>query len=237
MEQYYVGDLPVERYPWAVVDANSYLLRDGNNALLIDAVASEDLCRALIGIEHLSVILTHSHFDHISGLNKVRELIPHAEVISTERCSAYLGDPHRNMSATANVFMMFYTKSNTETKQIAPFACAAADIVFENELSFQWNDHDILLSAVHGHTDDSLIALLDKHFLFSGDTLLPIPTATRFPTGRTRRFWEEDMPRLRAMASETTVFPGHGMPGPIQEMLAVNHIPAKYMASAPKRRI
>ena len=72
------------------------------------------------------------------------------------------------------------------------------------------------------------IAVLDEKYLFSGDTLLPIPTVTRFRGGSTKRFWEEDMPRLREMRNIETVFPGHGMRGKLGEMVGVNEAARKY---------
>ena len=74
---------------------------------------------------------------------------------------------------------------------------------------------------MYGHSNDSLIAIIDEVLVFSGDSLLSIPTVTRFPGGSTKRFWEEDIPKLRTIDAKY-VFPGHGQPGIKDEMLNVN---------------
>lgn len=92
---------------------------------------------------------------------------------------------------------------------------------------FEWCGHKVRLSAVYGHSDDSLLAIIDEKYMFSGDTLLHIPTITRFPTGSSRRFWLEDMPMLLVTKADK-VFPGHGANGRLEDMMAVNKMPEKY---------
>ena len=64
------------RYTWSVVDANAYFIKSGRKGLLVDAVCSGELYERLSEVDELSVILTHCHFDHICGLNRIRELVP-----------------------------------------------------------------------------------------------------------------------------------------------------------------
>ncbi|MBO6266423.1 MAG: hypothetical protein J6M57_10515 [Acidaminococcaceae bacterium] len=71
--------------------------------------------------------------------------------------------------------------------------------------------------------------------MFSGDTLLPIPTVTRLPGGSTARFWEEDIPKLEKLANQIDmVFPGHEMPGRLKDMLAMNMEPTRYITNGVK---
>jgi glyoxylase-like metal-dependent hydrolase (beta-lactamase superfamily II) len=132
------------------------------------------------------------------------------------------------MSSVANIFLMFYNKQEIEEDLIKPTICKPAEEVFEDRLDFNWNDHKINLLAVHGHSSDGLIAILDDKYMFSGDSLLSIPTVTRFPNGSTRKFWEEDIPLLKSLKQELVVYPGHGMPGRIVDMLTRNKLPKKY---------
>ena len=39
--------------------------------------------------------------------------------------------------------------------------------------------------------------------------------------------WEETIPKLRTLTVEV-VFPGHGEPGKLEDMLAGNHAPERY---------
>ncbi len=215
-----------KQFVWDMVDSNSWLIKENNNGLLIDAIDSYVLYEELIQLESLTIILTHSHFDHIIGLNRIRELIPDAKVITTRLCSDNLGNVYKNMSSSATAFMVFYSGRNDV--EIAPFSCDPADEVFDKEYVFGWNGHRIELLSFHGHSMDSLIAIVDGQIMFSGDTLLSIPTVTRFPSGSTARFWEEDIPRLKKMNGEMLVYPGHGKSGKLADMLAVNKKPERY---------
>lgn len=218
--------MEIKQFVWDVVDSNSWLIIEDNHGLLIDTIDSLELYEVLSKLESLTVILTHSHFDHIIGLNYIRAIRKDVKVISTKLCCEYLGNIHRNMSSSATAFMAFYSGRNDI--QIEPFTCDPTDEVFDDEYAFEWNGHRIGLSAFHGHSSDSLIALMDNKIMFSGDTVLQIPTVTRFPSGSTARFWREDIPRLKEMNSELLVYPGHGNIGRLLDMIALNKEPERY---------
>lgn len=232
-----INGFQIQQYTWDIIDSNSYLITSGTSGLLIDAIDSPELVEALLPIEDLTVILTHCHFDHICGLNIIRERIPHTIVYSSCQCSDNITSSSRNLSSAGNAFVAFYLNQGMDDEQkianidkchcIEPFCCAPADKCFEGETSFVWQGHMVSLSQVYGHSSDSLIAVIDGKYIFSGDTLLPIPTVTRFPSGSTARFWKETVPRLKEMPVEC-VFPGHGSPGKLTDMLAVNQVPERY---------
>ena len=222
--------MEIVRYIWGVVDSNSWLVTENNKGILIDAVDNKQLYDTIKKLDDLTIILTHSHFDHIIGLNRIRDLRPDAIVISSEKCSKYLGNIYRNMSSSATVFMKFYEKGKKNNIQIEPFICKPADKVFVKRLSIDWCGHRIKLCAVHGHSDDGLLMIMDEEKLFSGDTLLHTPTVTRFPTGSIKAFWMDDIKMLRRMKEIKSVYPGHGNVGLIENMLAINNdaMPRKY---------
>ncbi len=212
--------MQIKQYVWDVVNANSWLITEENDGLLIDAVDNRELYKEITKLSSLIVILTHCHFDHIIGLNRIREIQPNCIVIATERCSDHIGNVYRNMSSTADTFLAFYQKGKKSQQHIEAFTCHSADWIFDDELNCNWKSHSIRLFSVYGHSKDSLIAVLDNKFLFSGDTLLSIPTVTRLPGGSTRRFFGEDIPKLLSTKAET-VFPGHGEKVLYEELLSV----------------
>ena len=227
-------DLCIYQFTWGIVDANTFLIAEGNSALLIDAVDSEELLEAINRIDDLTIILTHSHFDHISGLNRIRQSKQNVKVYATSACSRNIGNKYRNMSAAGNVFLAFYM--NREDRQdkdvleeidkvhlIEPFVCEPADIQIDEDLAFEWKGHSIHLSPCYGHSQDSLIIVMGDKYMFSGDTIMGIPTITRFIGGSTKRFYEEDIPKLESYVSRIhTVFPGHGEPGDLSKMIRKN---------------
>lgn len=223
-----IEGIQIRQFTWNLIDANSFLLTEGAHGLLIDAVYSPELFDALSAIDDLIIILTHCHFDHICGLNQIRECMPYVLVYASKKCSENIGNPFRNMSSSADVFWTFYKNRNQYIKHndvkyhiVEPFICAPTDLFFEGETVLKWRNHKITLTQYGGHTNDSLIAVIDNKYMFSGDTLLPIPTVTRFPSGNTSQFWKETIPKLKNMAVDL-VFPGHGMPGELTAMIAAN---------------
>ncbi len=218
--------MEINQIVWDIVDSNSWLITDEKQGLLIDVVDNQELYRAIQQIEHLTIILTHCHFDHIIGLNRIRELRPDVNVIATELCSENIGNIYKNMSASASAFLFFYRGRNDV--EIDTFTCASTDIKFKDTYEFVWCGHQIKLQHFYGHSADGLITVIDDRIVFSGDTLLSIPTVTRLPSGSTARFWEEDIVRLRELDGEMLVYPGHGEPGRLKDMLIVNKMPERY---------
>lgn len=81
----------------------------------------------------------------------------------------------------------------------------------------------MLLSQFFGHSNDSIIAVVDDKYMFSGDTVLSNPTVTRFAGGSTKNFWNDDIPRLKDYIPYIEiVFPGHGGVGRLCDMIEIN---------------
>ncbi len=216
----------IKQYVWDEIDSNSWLVVEGCKGLLVDVVQNVELLKVVRDLEELTVTLTHSHFDHICGLNEIRAANKRAEVVCTELCSINIGNKHKNMSASANAFMAFYS-GNRHILNMEPFISDPAEIRFEDTYQFEWMGHKVFLDSFYGHSNDSLIMILDDMYMFSGDTILSIPTVTRFPGGSTEKFWTYDIPKLKRMMVNI-VYPGHGAPGRLDDMIATNTMPEKY---------
>ena len=129
--------LLIKQFVGSLVDSNSFLIVEGNKGLLIDATDSDELYKAIELLSELTIIITHCHFDHIVGLNRIRELKPQIKVVATSLCSEYIGNSYKNMSSVANIFLMFYNKQEIEEDLIKPTICKPAEVVFEDKLDFE----------------------------------------------------------------------------------------------------
>ena len=77
------------------------ILKQDNTCLIVDPGDDYNKIKKEIGdCKILGILITHSHFDHIIGLNQIRSLRPDAVVVSTARCSENIGNTHRNLSST-----------------------------------------------------------------------------------------------------------------------------------------
>ena len=228
----------VYQFEWQVVHSNAYVLCNKKSCLIVDPIDSkefyqfvQEIFTDLKQVDAL-ILLSHSHYDHISGLNRLRDMLPRHLVLSSKACSDNIQNPKKNLSNIASSIIEF--QGHMEHKEnvdnlVKSFTCEPADVIFENLFQMEWERHALRLEEYRGHSEDSVCCVIDDKYMFSGDTLLPIPTVTRLPGGSTEKFWKEDMPKLIVLSEQIDlVFPGHGMPGKMKDMLAVNKKPTKY---------
>lgn len=224
MERMEVKGSSVYRLAWDYIESNAYVMINGTDALIIDPVDTEEFWNFLkdSGIRRATVVLTHEHFDHIGGLNRLR-CEAECTVYAHSECSRLIGSASKNLSSTANVVAEFNDQVGRSGIVVEPFACAPADHTFDHESKFLWQGHEIRLLATPGHSSGSICAVLDERLLFSGDTLLGVPTITRLPGGSKKAFRETTLPKLEKMRKQIEmVFPGHGNVGQMEGMLQVN---------------
>ncbi len=229
MDQFEAFGNHFDIFSWSVFDANSYVLTEEREALIFDAVDSDEMMSLLRdrNIETVTVFLTHEHFDHISGLERLRRNFA-CRVTASAECSERIQSPKTNLSSVGDALISMQTHSEI-AKVISPFAAADADRTFDSDDAFLWHGHTIQCRPLFGHSPGSAGYILDGNMLFSGDELLAIPTVTRFPGGSTQKYWKEDVPWLQSIERDIAlVFPGHGQPGAMAEMLKVNVMPEKF---------
>ena len=200
--------IEVRRFTWNYLDSNMYVLMAEGQALAIDPIDSEEVFDYLRSFHEITVLLTHEHFDHICGLNRIR-----AErkcvVIAQEKCSERIQNSKTNFSAMAET--MLELSGNKGKKIIEPFVCKKADITFEEKMVLKWAGNDINIFSTPGHSPGSVcISVGDK--LFTGDSLLERGPMNRFPGGSDKRFREKTIPILIKLLKNTDIiYPGHGV--------------------------
>ena len=94
----------VEKFVSGFLDTNIYLLEEDGHLLIIDPADYADLLEKCRNAASVTVLLTHEHFDHISGLNRIRDLCASScRVIAGATCSERIQDEKGNLSAYADV--------------------------------------------------------------------------------------------------------------------------------------
>lgn len=207
-------------FEWNYITSKMYILTQEDNMLIIDPVYTEEIATFLTNqiVENVVAILTHEHFDHINGVNWLREYFE-CVVYANAVCSEHIQSETKNLSNHSEVIMMFNKMINPQNIVVTPFTCSA-DIKFNGKLEFNWTGHSVELVTTPGHTDGSICIIVDKQYLFTGDTLLDVPTITRLPGGSRKKFHEITLPYLQGMVEKNyRVFPGHGENGSLEDML------------------
>lgn len=199
------------KYISGFLDTNTYMLEENGHLLVIDPgdqAALVEKCRAAADIR---ILLTHEHFDHICGLNRIKECSASScQVIASATCSERIQDTKANLSAYADVLAQLGGKKIPECW--TPFTCKAADITFGDRCAFEWMGHTVELFSAPGHSAGSCCITVDD-MLFVGDTVLENNLMVKFPGSSKRLYRSVTVPLLEKLLVEkqvSCVYPGHG---------------------------
>ncbi|MFC4076576.1 MBL fold metallo-hydrolase [Salinithrix halophila] len=192
--------IQVESFTLGPVMTNCYLLYKevGGDALVIDPGSEPQQVMERITERNLSVqgiLLTHAHFDHIDGLEAVRELTGAPVYIHREETD-WLTDPQLNGSA------LF--------PGIAETRCQPAESVIQGGESLVFLDETFTVAHTPGHSPGSVSYHLNG-LVFSGDVLFAGSIGrTDLPGGDYRTLMRTIHDTLMELPEETRVYPGHG---------------------------
>jgi glyoxylase-like metal-dependent hydrolase (beta-lactamase superfamily II) len=142
-------------------------------------------------------LLTHEHYDHISGLPALRKHW-NCQVIASRECSVAITNPARN-------FSRYLIQRDV--------ACAAADRSCEDlDWKLDWGGTPIRFLPTPGHSPGS-ICIAVAGLLFTGDCLLRnLKRVTGLPGGDKQALAKSLTLLFDSFDPETQVYPGHGEP-------------------------
>lgn len=207
----------------SITDSNCYMIMGNHSCVIIDPNNAQMITQVLDqwGKKPSLVLLTHGHCDHMSGLNEIRKRYD-IQVAASEKCSLELQDVTLNMSRMMETYL-YFKSGERRIYPYAPFICDRADIVFEDELVISFEDEEIYMKLLPGHTHGSS-AIRYEDILYSGDYLLPDDkVVTRLPGGCEEEYEKYTKPWLKTVADNTIICPGHGKPYKMCEEMRIQH--------------
>ena len=194
-----MAEVKIGRMTLGVCATNCYFLfREGSaEAVLVDpADRGAEIYEALKnrGMSVAAILLTHAHFDHILGVEKLRELSG-AKLYALEPEKVVCQDAYVNLSA-----------QNGRKVTVAP------DVWLSDGQEIELAGIPIRVIATPGHTIGSACYYIEgSNILVSGDTLFEYSIGrTDFPTGSLNRLVRSIKEKLFVLPEEVRVFPGHG---------------------------
>ena len=185
----------------APIDSNCFLIIDSEtkNAIVIDP-GSQDCTLLISAIEYHKaiveyIILTHEHFDHVWGVNTLKERY-NSHIICSEECGNKIIDRKKNLS-------VFYNQIGFDTH--------SADIQFNTpKLVVYWHLNIIELFKTKGHSEGS-ICIMINNFLFTGDTIIKdSKTVIKLPDSSRSELILSLNLLISICNKSTLMYPGHG---------------------------
>ena len=141
------------------------------------------------------VLLTHSHFDHIYGLNQLQNNFPFVEVFA----SVYAKDG------------LFNDKVNGSYYKEIPFVINRNDITYlvdGNSIEL-WPNCKLNVYETPGHGNDCLVFHVENN-LFTGDSLIPgIRVFTKLKNGNKVLAEKSIQKILKTFDKNIMIWPGH----------------------------
>lgn len=205
--------IDIHRYVFDLLDSNMYILIEENDAIMIDPHYSKEVEKLLShhSIENLDIILTHEHFDHVSGATHFSKYANN--IIANSYCKEVLGNVNNRINSR---FASTFVGASLEKRQRIRAVCTDKVLVpvnmyFEDEFLYKWRDHELYMKCTPGHTLGSICILLDDKYLFTGDSLIPgSDVVTRFPSGSEADYKSVTCKFFNELDKELIVCPGHG---------------------------
>ncbi len=183
-------------------ETNCYCLRSDENSrecVLIDTGLDDtDIVNIFEENQYLPLVLviTHGHFDHIAGINAMRDKFPCMKVYIHKLDAAALEDPNVSLA---------YLTGDTFTAKPADVLVEEGDLIEQAGIKLQ-------VLNTPGHTPGGIsLYSQEDGVVFSGDALFANSVGrTDFPGGNTTQLIEGIKKNLLTLPETTKVFPGHG---------------------------
>ena len=147
-----------------------------------------------LGVECAGILLTHGHFDHITGVNELKELTGSA---------VYAGKDEERLLLDSDLNV---------SKRIRHPVTVKADKLLEDGEEVAESGLKFKTLFTPGHTDGSVCFYFeDEGVLFSGDTIFKQGMGrTDLPTGCEEKLFYSLTHKLMKLPGETKCYPGHG---------------------------
>ena len=183
--------MEVKRFVEGPVMTNMYVVSDNKKGFLVDCAYPSSRVDQYIRDNDIKIefiLQTHTHFDHVIGLEYYKNLY-NVNVYASEDAKDIANDPNYNLGF------------NIKDLKVP------IDIYLKDGQIF--TDYNILAIKTPGHTIDSMSFYLDK-MLFTGDTLFRLSIGrTDFPGGSYEQIIDSIKSKLAKFDRDTIVYPGH----------------------------
>lgn len=189
----------VSRFNNSPIASSCYLVKDEKSGrILVVDPGSEDMSPIInIEIEKSidKIILTHEHFDHISGCNYLFERF-NTPILCSSYCAEAIIDAKNNMS-------LFYEPPGFVVKN-------DLKVINNYNTLIKWYGNQLIFYESHGHSIGGICFTIGE-YLFTGDSLIEnVRTVTKLKNGSKEKLVEFIKLLESLKGNGYVVCPGHG---------------------------
>jgi hydroxyacylglutathione hydrolase len=194
--------MKIEKIVNKIAQENTYLLSNSTSHLIIDPGSDSPAL-----LEHLNmtnkqvsaILLTHAHFDHIMGLNELKQNFPNAPIYLHPAEKEWMKTPELNAS------LFFLGRAITGPN---------ADCFYRVNHLYDIDSFRFQVLETPGHSVGGISLLFEsknESLVFSGDALFKNAIGRwDLPTGNQAQLLKSIREQLFKLDENTQVFPGHG---------------------------
>lgn len=191
--------IKIESFQLGPLETNCYLVMNAetNQAIVIDPGMNPGaLVRRIQDLDVEAIVLTHAHFDHMGGVDEVRQL---------KKCPVYIHDLEAEWLTNAKL-----NGSLMWSQVTAPLTTEPAEYALEDRQKLELIGHTFQVMHTPGHSPGS-VSLLCGSDLFAGDVLFRMSVGrTDLPGGRQNDLLDSIHQKLFKLEDDVKVYPGHG---------------------------
>lgn len=204
-----MSEIKIGKMVLGVCQTNCYFLyREGNPECIVVDPADQGggIYTALQknGFRVAAILLTHGHFDHIWGLDGLRDAVnAAAEAEGLDPVQVYAHEAEKELLRDAD---------KNVSKQAGRPCTTYADVYVKEGQEISAGGMTCRVIETPGHTAGGCCYYFEEAgFLLAGDTLFAESVGrTDFPTGSMGTLVRSIRDRLFALPDDTKVYPGHG---------------------------
>ena len=180
----------------SVFTSNTFILTDENSldCWLVDVGDIEPVFKAIGEKEIKGVFITHTHYDHIYGINKLVERYPECVIYTSQHGKEGLFSDKLNFSRYHGEPIIFQGKT--------------VEVLKEGEEILLFSNVKMKAIYTPGH-DWSCMSYYTDEVIFTGDSYIPnIKVITTFPKSNKTEA-QVSMERILGLCKNRDVYPGH----------------------------
>ena len=188
----------VDKFENKEFKSNTYIISVAGNSevIIIDPAGDVEGIFSFLeakGYMPQYIILTHEHFDHITGTNSFKNKYPNCDIICTRACAERIMDVKLNFSHYRN----------------QPYISVPADILIDDCQTINWINQ-IECIPWEGHSPGGMLIRMNEA-LFCGDQFIKgIKTVTNLPGGNRDKVKKCYDFLKSSFSQEMMLYPGHG---------------------------